>query len=339
MNNKVVTEETEKGFSLTVKTEELKKRKLFLAAPLYGGQCHGSFARSMIDLGQTCLHYGINLQIYYLFNESLITRARNYCVDEFMRSEATHLMFIDSDIGFQANDVIAMLAMMSDDSPYDVLGGPYPKKCISWEKVKQAVDKGFADENPEELSKFVGDFVFNPANGTQSFNVMQPVQVLETGTGFMMIRRKTFERFQEVYPSHWYRPDHIRTKAFDGSRMIMAYFDCVIDRGFGWDDVLSLMERLANKKSSYDELVEEARKYAKISETASRRYLSEDYYFCQLVRKMGMQVWLCPWMKLEHTGSYVFGGSLVDLAALGAHATADPNQIAKIKDAQEKKKK
>jgi len=40
---------------------------------------------------------------------------------------------------------------------------------------------------------------------------------------------------------------------------------------------------------------------------------------------------MCPRMKLMHTGSYTFGGSLSDLAAVGATATADPSQIKKMK--------
>ena len=74
------------GFEIKVPIEELRKRKLFLATPMYGGQCAGMFARSVADLSALCVHYGIQLQMYFLFNESLITRARNYCVDEFIRS-------------------------------------------------------------------------------------------------------------------------------------------------------------------------------------------------------------------------------------------------------------
>jgi len=332
-DNKELTKEENKGFHLQVKVEDLKKNKLFVAVPMYGGICHGSFSRSMIDLGQLCLNYGIPLQIYFLFNESLIPRARNYCADEFMRSDATHMMFIDSDIGFQANDVIGLLAMSSSpDNTYDVLCAPYPKKTISWEKIKQAVDKGFADEDPNNLSKFVGDYVFNPAEGMSSFNVMQPVEVLEAGTGFMMIRRNTFEKYQAAYPSRWYKPDHVRTEAFDGTRMIMAYFDCPIDRGFNWDDALTVLTNIANKKKSIDELANDARSLAERMKKSSMRYLSEDYDFCQAARKAGLHVWICPWMKLEHTGSYVFGGSLVDIAALGASPTADVNLIKKARD-------
>jgi hypothetical protein len=49
--------------------------------------------------------------------------------------------------------------------------------------------------------------------------------------------------------------------------------------------------------------------------------------FCQWARKAGIKVWMCPWMKLSHMGSYMFGGSLVDLAQIGAAATANPNEL------------
>ena len=124
---------------LQVPISELQKCKLMVASPMYGGQCAGMYTRSIADLSALCHHHQIPLQVYYLFNESLITRARNYCCDEFMRSDATHLMFIDSDIGFNAQDVLGLLALSRDkDNGFDVVGGPYPKKCISWEKIKMA---------------------------------------------------------------------------------------------------------------------------------------------------------------------------------------------------------
>lgn len=281
---------------ITVPVEELRKQKLFVAAPMYGGQCSGMFARSLADLSVLCTKYQIPLQFYFLFNESLITRARNYCADEFIRSDATHLMFIDSDIGFDANDVIALLALsVQNPKEYNILCGPYPKKTISWEKIKHAVDHGVADKDPNVLENFVGDYVFNPAKShSGGIPIGQPVEVLEGGTGFMMIQRDTFERYEKAFPELHYKPDHVRTKNFDGSREIMAYFDCIID-------------------------------------PESKRYLSEDYNFCYHAQKAGMKVYLCPWMKLKHVGSYIFGGSLADLAAIGAAATADPSKLGKKK--------
>ena len=276
---------------------ELRKRKLFVATPMYGGQCHGMYTKSTADLAKLTSHYGIETKFFYLFNESLITRARNYCVDEFMRSDYTHMIFIDSDIGFDANDVLTMLALMDTENPENdkhIMCGPYPKKTIAWEKIKKAVDKGFADDNPGNLEKYVGDYVFNPVSGQSQIRLDEPVKVLEGGNGFMMITKHAFQEFEKAYPDYSYRPDHVRTKNFDGSREIMMYFQALID-------------------------------------PKSKRYLSEDYMFCQWMREVGVDTWLCPWMKLLHTGSYTFGGSLVDLAQLGASATADVNQIKKMK--------
>ena len=273
----------------------LRKRKLFVATPMYGGQCAGMFARSIADLSAICAQNGIPLQMYFLFNESLITRARNYCVDEFMRSDSEHLMFIDADIGFNPHDVIAMMALQSqEEEKYNIIGGPYPKKCISWEKIKMAVDKGIADEDPNVLEKYVGDYVFNPKMNQGSIQISEPCEVLEIGTGFMMVAKSAMKKFIDSYPQNMYRPDHIRTDAYDGSREIAMAFQAEID-------------------------------------PKSKRYLSEDYWFCQKAQEINLKTWFCPWMKMQHVGTYIFGGSLADLASIGASATADPSKLKKKK--------
>ena len=286
---------------IRIEIDQLKKRKLFVATPMYGGLCHGMYTRSTNDLSALCMHYGIEVKFYYLFNESLITRARNYCTDEFMRSESTHMIFIDSDIGFDARDVISMLALMNhEEEPqkHDILCAPYPKKCIAWEKIKAAVDQGKADEDPQHLDKYVGDYVFNPVPGTDKIKLDEPAEVLEGGTGFMMFTKQVLQKYKDAYwedskfsPGGFsYKPDHVRTKEFDGSREIMMYFQALIDPD-------------------------------------TRRYLSEDYMFCQWARKAGLKVWLCPWMQLQHVGTHVYGGSLTDLAQIQASATADASKV------------
>jgi hypothetical protein len=282
------------SIEISVSIEELRKRKIFVATPMYGGMCTGQYCKSSADLAILSSRYGMDVRFFYLYNESLITRARNYLVDEFLRSDCTHLMFIDADIGFDPDDVIALSVIAETGSDKEIVCGPYPKKCISWEKIKKAVDRGFADKDPQQLEKYVGDYVFNPTDGQDSIALNEPVEVLEGGTGFMIIQRGVFEKFREAYPHLSYKPDHVRTEHFDGSREIHAYFDCVID-------------------------------------PKTKRYLSEDYMFCQFSRDAGMKVWLCPWMKLEHQGTYVFGGSLVDLANLGVTATADVSMLKKKK--------
>lgn len=314
---------------IKVPVEELRKRKLFVATPMYGGQCSGMFTRSCNDLSALAVHYGIPLKFYYLFNESLITRARNYCIDEFMRSDCTHMLFIDSDIGYSANDVVTMLALQSEESDYDILCAPYPKKTICWEKIKQAVDKGAADKDANTLEKYVGDYVINPAAGKNQIKLSEPSEVLEAGTGFMMIRRSSIQKFYDEYPELMYKPDHVRTASFDGSREIMAAFDALIDNKYAHirKDIRRFFELHPNATpKEVIDFIDDAGHNAD-GVPYSKRYLSEDYMFCQWSRNIGLKVFLCPWMALNHVGTYVFGGTLADLASIGAAATADVSKL------------
>jgi len=265
--------------------QKLRTKKLFVATPMYGGQCHGSYTKAIADLMILCTKYGIEAKLFFIFNESLVQRARNYLTDEFVRSGMDYMIFIDSDIHFEAQDVLVMMHFAASRDDMDVVCGPYPKKAISWEKIKVAVDKGYADKNPNQLEEFVGDFVFNPADGITQFRVDEPIEVKESGTGFMLITREALQKYDKAFPGQSYKPDHVRTANFDGSREIMAYFDCVIC-------------------------------------PITKRYLSEDYMFCQWMRKAGGKVWLLPWMRLKHAGSYIFGGSLQALAAINVSPTA-----------------
>jgi hypothetical protein len=116
----------------------------------------------------------------------------------------------------------------------------------------------------------------------------------------MMIRKKTLQKFAEMFPQYLYKPDHVRTEHFNGDRQIMQFFQAEID-------------------------------------PKSNRYLSEDYWFCQKIQELDMKTWFCPWMKTQHVGHYVFGGSLVDIAQLGLHATADASLLKQHREKGKKK--
>jgi hypothetical protein len=73
------------------------------------------------------------------------------------------MIFIDSDIGFDPNDVVLLLALLDHEDkacPYDIVCGPYPKKRIVWEKIKRAVEQGYADDDANKLSEFASNYVF-----------------------------------------------------------------------------------------------------------------------------------------------------------------------------------
>lgn len=263
---------------IQINLDKIKQNKLFVATPMYGGQCYGLYMKSCLDLQNTMMQYGVETRFSFLFNESLITRARNYLVDEFLRSDCTHLLFLDSDIQFNAKDVVVLMALDKD-----VSGGGYPKKTLNWGNIKSAILK-----DPEipigEIEKIVGEYVFNPVKGTNQFSVSDPLEVLEIGTGFMMVKRHVFDKLKEAFPGLRYRPDHVGQENFDGSRYIHAYFDTIIDSD------------------------------GSIIDGKTDRYLSEDYFFCQAWRKIGGSIWLCPWMETKHVGSYAFTGNMSAVA-------------------------
>lgn len=290
--------------NLEISVDELKKKKLFIATPMYGGTCHGMYMKACLDLQGMCIQHGIEARFSFIFNESLITRARNYLVDEFLRAKSgppdnetyfTHLLFIDSDIHFDPRDIVALLAMDKD-----VIGAPYPKKSIKWPSVVAAA-KRKPDITPADIEMVTGDYVFNAVAGTGQFNVGEPLEVMEIGTGYMMIKRHVFEMWAAQYPEQRYKPDHVGQAHFDGSRYIHAYFDCVIDRKRG----ITLVADLGDKK-----------KGDFVDVGGSDRYLSEDYTFCQLWRNMGGKIWLCPWMRTFHVGTYAFQGNMPKVAEL-----------------------
>lgn len=279
---------------LKISKEEMMGKKLMVCSPLYGGMCHGAYMQSMLQLQGLCQRYGIQLTVNIIMNESLIQRARTYLTDGFMQSDSTHLLFVDADIGFNAQDVIFMLGLQTPDSQYDIISGVYPKKTLSFEKIKQAVDAGVADKDPNVLENFVGDFVFNPIalppGSDGRIRLDEPLEVAETGTGFMMLTREALQRWEKANPDRKYLPDHVRTKNFDGSREVYEYFTVKVD-------------------------------------PVTRRLLSEDYQLCHEFRAAGMKVWVCPWMHLTHFGTMAFGGSLPMMLNLGIAPTADPSKL------------
>lgn len=276
--------------------EEMRKMKIFIATPMYGGMCNGIYTKSLVETVSQLQNQGIPSQLYYLFNESLITRARNYCVHNFLKSDATHLVFIDSDIGWSAMDFMYMLHLMSENpDKLRVFCGLYPKKAIAWEKVLKAAKTGQFDETPWELEQVAGDIAFNPRAADYPDGVApvyEPIKIKEGATGFMFIERSVFEEYAEAYPELLYTPDHLREGEFRLGEQITAFFDCII-----------------NEES---------------------RYLSEDYMFSEYCTKLGIDIWALPLVELMHCGAHIFRGSLVKMAQADVHATMAAEDIGKI---------
>jgi hypothetical protein len=184
--------------TIEVDAKEIKTTtpQLFVATPMYGGMCNGQYTLGMIQMVSVFTQARVPFQYAYMMNESLITRARNSLAYDFMQSDATHLMFIDADIGFNPADIIRMI-----NANKDIICGIYPKKEIDWMQVDRAVKAGVP---PQELHKHTGAFVVNLVNDATSAegNVNEPIQISNGGTGFMLIQRKVFEGLLGKVPTY-----------------------------------------------------------------------------------------------------------------------------------------
>ena len=243
-----------------------KKGNIFVATPMYGGQCTGYYTQSMLTLGPVLNQNGYDMAYSAMFNESLIQRGRNALAHGFMqRPECTHLMFIDADIKFNPQDIIKML-----EADKDIICGIYPKKEINWVEVEKAVKDGVPTDR---LKTRTASVVVNLKDyaGSVTVPVSEPVEIFNGGTGFMLIKRSTFETMKSVVNS--YNNDVLFLDGGISNDRIIEYFACAIEPG-------------------------------------TERLLSEDYFFCWKAREAGLKVWAAPWAQLGHFGSYLFEGGL-----------------------------
>ena len=134
--------------------------------PCYGGQLTESTFMSFIRWSNTARQLGIDWTVETLTNESLISRARNTLVAKFLSNpDSTHLMFIDSDIGWEPWHLLLLL-----HHDKDVIGGMYPLKALPIKWCVNGIDGG----KEEDMGRLQ--------------------EVSKTGTGFMCIKRHVFEK-------------------------------------------------------------------------------------------------------------------------------------------------
>lgn len=174
------------------KKKEPIKPHVFIATPMYGGMCTGFYTQSMLQVPTIARNAGIEVSFSFMFNESLIQRARNALVHAFSkRPECTHLMFIDADIKFNPADIVSLV--MADK---DIICGIYPKKEINWGLVHASANEGVP---ANELARYTGCMVVNLLDyqGQVVVPVDKPLRVMNGGTGFMLIKREVFEKLSK----------------------------------------------------------------------------------------------------------------------------------------------
>jgi hypothetical protein len=262
------------------KPQEKKPPQLFIATPMFGGQANYMYMIGLINLLTKLGQAGIPSMFEIAANESLITKARNILVEGFLKSNATHMLFLDGDLGFDADDIIRMI-----QADKDLIGGQYAKKKINWDVVKRVI-QAVPDIPPHHVNAVIAESTFRPIGDTLTFDINQPVEVESIATGMMLIKREVFEKMAREMPeieiisggSETMDPKTM-TRVTDPHRTSHAFFDTSID-------------------------------------PVTKAYTSEDFTFCQRFRKLGGQVFLAPWTRTVHVGTYEY---VCDLGAIARY--------------------
>ena len=99
---------------------------ILIGMPCYGGVVTDKTTIGLFNLGKNFVRNNIDHGILTLSNESLISRGRSRIANFFINNtEFEYLFFLDSDVGFDANDIIKLLAHNKE-----MVCGAYPMKTI-----------------------------------------------------------------------------------------------------------------------------------------------------------------------------------------------------------------
>ena len=244
---------------------------VYVATPSYGAVVTTGYALGLLDLYDMSSTHGFGIRVNFNSFDSLITRARNTMVAEFLADDRfTHLMWIDSDIGFKGEDVVRLLRA---DRP--VAAGVYPLKNDGWPAA------GLTHAMPAGSTKADFRALYATYPAVARTDSLEPdadgfLDARYAPTGFMLIRREVFVALIASYPELRCRSPFVGRPELDEGKtadFLYAFFDTGID-------------------------------------PETRVYLSEDYWFCHLVESIGITPVIDTRSNLSHQGIATYEGDL-----------------------------
>jgi len=180
-----------------VNVDFLRTTKVHIAMPCYGGMLTESTFMSFIKWANTARQLNIDWTLETMVNESLISRARNTLTAKFLdMPEATHLFFVDADIGWEPWHLLVLL-----NRNVDVIAGLYPMKTMP---IKWVVN-GFegAEEGPDGFQ-----------------------EVSKAGTGFLLMKKHVFAKMNSHPAVKQYKNDIGLDPKYD--QYLKTYFDTAV---------------------------------------------------------------------------------------------------------------
>jgi hypothetical protein len=196
--------------------------RVIVGTPCYGGLVTHVYMHSVIKLLDYAASSGIGMALWTQANDSLVPRARNTLLARFLDTpSATHLMFIDADIGFGPEQFQRLVSFDGE-----LVAGMYPIKSFDWAKAQRLAAAGASvDQLRESGLHFVGV----PCAKAEREERDGFVTGEYAGAGFMLIRRSVVERLVAAYPETKYRAAHLYGPPPQASDTFYNLFDCIIE--------------------------------------------------------------------------------------------------------------
>lgn len=196
--------------------------KLLIGTPCYNGTVTIQYMSSLLRLQHMLARERTDFSLALTSSESLITRARNFIVSQFLGGpQFTHLLFIDADIGF---DPAVVSRYLKADK--DIVAGVYPIKHLDPEAVRD-LPPGRSIATILTYATKLSDGEVPDAEGFAKADY--------AATGFMLIRRNVLEQMAAKHPELKYRHSFTRDEAAtaDDLAHLYALFDTSLDRDQG----------------------------------------------------------------------------------------------------------
>jgi len=169
-----------------------KDIKLFVATPVHS-EVSIHYMQSVFKLQAECNEKQIPIMLQ-LMKSSLITQGRNLCVAEFLNTDFTHMLFIDSDIQFNTESIFKMLS-----KDQELLSIPYPMKNIQWDKVLNKW-KDIPDMNYTQISTAGNKYPVRLKDREDDINcVNEMIELSHSMTGCMLLKREALEKMVTAY--------------------------------------------------------------------------------------------------------------------------------------------
>jgi len=213
-----------------------KDIKLFVATPVHS-EVSIHYMQSVFKLQAECNERQIPIMLQ-LMKSSLITQGRNLCVAEFLNTDFTHMLFIDSDIQFSTESIFKMLS-----KDQDLLSIPYPMKNIQWDKVLNKW-KDIPDMTFTQISTAGNKYPVRLKDQEDDINcVDEMIELSHSMTGCMLIKREALEKMVTAYPELTIKQETV----VDGKTIVKpnlynffdTYYDTVTKIYYGEDFAFS----------------------------------------------------------------------------------------------------